>query len=137
MTIIRFISDRPQRYGVNNFQLLEFSPGEFYDVPPAVAQGMIKRKWAQLASADDLAQAADRTPPTPDPTPGDAAEKERMARERAAKEQAEADALAAAQRRLEEEAQAEARRIAAAEDLERRAAEEGAVKGRRRKETSR
>jgi hypothetical protein len=100
MTVVKFVSDQPRQYSINNNNPLEFTPGEYYDVPPHVARGMFKRGWAEPASAEELAAAvpADNGD-HPHKVPGDADDQERIAADRAAKEAEEAEAAVAEQER--------------------------------------
>lgn len=135
MPVIKFISDKPRQYALYNHLIREFTPGEFYEVPPSVADGMIKRKWAQLATAEDLAQPTPvDTDKTVDPTPGDEVQKEGIGRRRASRLAAdeaakEAEANAEAEKKAEDE-----KKAADAKALE-EATEAAAAKGRRTKET--
>ena len=53
--IVRMIAKEPVRYSLNNgVSLMEYAPGEVYEVPDWAAASMIKRGWARQLTADDL-----------------------------------------------------------------------------------
>lgn len=74
--VVQIIAGKSVPYSLNNIDVLEFDDGEFYQVPDHVANGMIARNWARLATSDDVAKAAsggqpghgdDPTKPKPPP----------------------------------------------------------------------
>lgn len=49
MTVVRIIAGFPVLYSYDNgHTMTEHDDGEYYDVPPHVADGMLARGWAQL-----------------------------------------------------------------------------------------
>ena len=53
--ILRILAEQPVRYSLNNgVSLMEYAPGEVYDVPDWAAASMIKRGWAKPLTAEDL-----------------------------------------------------------------------------------
>lgn len=73
--VVQIIAGKSVPYSTNNINVLEFDDGQFYEVPDHVADGMISRKWARLATDEDIAKIADGgTPgqgddPNPKPPP--------------------------------------------------------------------
>jgi hypothetical protein len=56
--VVQIIAGKSVPYSLNHIDVLEFDDGEFYQVPDHVADGMIARSWARLATNDDVAKAA-------------------------------------------------------------------------------
>ena len=52
--IIQIVAKEPVHYSLNNYQPLEFVPGEIYEVPEYAANGMIRRGWAREVDTDEL-----------------------------------------------------------------------------------
>src|SRR5262245_26049907 len=54
MKIVQITSAKPVRYSTDGRNVQEFAPGQLYEVPDHVADGMVRRNWAKLMSAKDL-----------------------------------------------------------------------------------
>lgn len=71
--VVQIIAGKSVPYSLNNVNVLEFDDKQFYEVPDHVADGMIARKWAKLASDEDIAAMADGGQPgqgdDPNPKP--------------------------------------------------------------------
>lgn len=52
--VVRIIWPEPVLYYVNGVDAQRFDPGECYEVALKVAQGMIDRKWARIATDKDF-----------------------------------------------------------------------------------
>ena len=62
--ILRILADQAVRYSLNNgVSLMEYAPGEVYEVPDWAAAAMIRRGWAKALTADDLKDADEPEPP--------------------------------------------------------------------------
>lgn len=58
--IVRILAAKPVQYSLNNgVSMMEYTPGEAYEVPDWAAASMIKRGWAKQLTADDLKEAVD------------------------------------------------------------------------------
>jgi hypothetical protein len=57
--VVQIIAGKSVPYTINNVKPLEFDDGQFYEVPDWVAKNMIDRKWARLATDEDIAKIAD------------------------------------------------------------------------------
>jgi hypothetical protein len=59
--ILRIVADKPVRYSLNNgVSLMEYAPGEVYEVPDWAAASMIRRGWAKQVTVDDLKDEPDK-----------------------------------------------------------------------------
>lgn len=67
--IVKFIAPRPERYYRDNFNPVEYTPGELYQVPWYVARGMLERGWAEVVSKDEADQMVGQAPKPPQPEP--------------------------------------------------------------------
>ena len=71
--VVQITAGKTVPYSLNHIDVLEFDDGEFYQVPDHVADGMISRKWARLATDADIAKVADGGQPgqgdDPNPKP--------------------------------------------------------------------
>ena len=66
--VIQIIADEAVHYSTNNgITMLEYDPGELYEVPDHVAKGMIARNWAKLATGGEPRgpEPAKEAPPPP------------------------------------------------------------------------
>jgi len=67
MTVVQIIAGHTVPYSRNNYMLSGFEDGEYYDVPPHVARGMVARGWARLSQPP-----AEAVQPPPHPEPAKA-----------------------------------------------------------------
>lgn len=60
MPVVKIIAPEPVRFSSDGFTPVVYDPGEFYDVPPHVARGMMDpaRNWARFATQDDVIPAS-------------------------------------------------------------------------------
>jgi hypothetical protein len=57
--VVLITAGRAVRYSTNNgIVMSEYDDGELYQVPQWIADGMVKRGWAKLATAETLAAKA-------------------------------------------------------------------------------
>jgi hypothetical protein len=70
--VVRIIAGHSVQYSLNNgVTISEFDDGELYKVPDHVADGMIARGWAKIASNGEPQQPGKPDQPPPPPQPED------------------------------------------------------------------
>lgn len=54
-SLVRIVADEPVRYSLDNgISVMEYTPGEVYQVPDWAGANMVRRGWAKKVKVEDL-----------------------------------------------------------------------------------